>query len=97
MTGTNSVLRPKNSTKKGKNSKNPLLLTKILKLLHGQFFTIWAQFFFLFLKKSSDGFKSTYKTKKEKKKFLMFVCLFGRVPQGRVPGIFSRPTPRLHS
>jgi hypothetical protein len=33
------------------------LLTKILKLLHGQNFTIWAQFFFLFLKKSSDGFK----------------------------------------
>jgi hypothetical protein len=57
MTGTNSVLRAKtpkfakNSTKKGKNGKNPLLQSKILKLLHGQIFTIWAQLFFSFLKK----------------------------------------------
>jgi hypothetical protein len=60
------VSRPKNgknTTKNGKNAKNPLLQTKILKPI----FTIWAQFFFLFLKMSSDSFKSTYKTKKRKK------------------------------
>jgi hypothetical protein len=57
MTGTNSVLTPKtqkfakNSTKKGKNGKNPLLLTKNLQLPHGQLFTIWAQLFFFLLKK----------------------------------------------
>jgi hypothetical protein len=34
------------------------------------FLTIWAQIFFFFLKKSSDGFKSTYKTKKRKEKIL---------------------------
>jgi hypothetical protein len=66
-----SVSRPKNgknSTKNGKNAKNPLLQTKILKLLHGPIFAIWAQkFFFLFLKMSSDSFKSTYKTKKKEK------------------------------
>jgi hypothetical protein len=66
------VSRPKNgknSTKNGKNAKNPLLQTKILKL--GPIFTIWAQiFFFLFLKMLSDSFKSTYKTiKKEKNNF----------------------------
>jgi hypothetical protein len=40
------VLRPKsgkNSTKKGKNGKNPFLQTKILKLLHKPIFTIWAK------------------------------------------------------
>jgi hypothetical protein len=40
----------------GKNGKNPLLQTKILKLLHGQIFSIWAQMFFVFLKKSLDSF-----------------------------------------
>jgi hypothetical protein len=65
------VSRPKNgknSTKNGKNAKNPLLQTKILKLLYGPIFTIWAQifFFFFFLKMSSDSFKSTYKRKKRK-------------------------------
>jgi hypothetical protein len=67
---TDSVSRPKNgknSAKNGKNGKNPLLQTKILKLLHGPIFTIWAQFFFLFIKMSSDSFKSTYKTKKKEK------------------------------
>jgi hypothetical protein len=50
MTGKNSVFkRPKtqnfakNISKNGKNGKNPLLKTKILKLLHGPIFTIWAQ------------------------------------------------------
>jgi hypothetical protein len=52
---TDSVSRPKNgknSTKNGKNDKNPLLQTKILKLLlaYGPIFTIWAQTFFSFLK-----------------------------------------------
>jgi hypothetical protein len=55
----------KNGTKKGKNSKNPLLQTKILKLLHGPIFTIWAQIIFFFLKRSLDSFKSTYKTKRK--------------------------------
>jgi hypothetical protein len=75
---TDSVSRPKNgknSTKNGQNAKNPLLQTKILKLLHGPIFTIWAQFFFLFLKMSSDSFKSTYKTKKKEKKNIFDVKL----------------------
>jgi hypothetical protein len=66
-----SVLRPKNgknSTKKGKNGKNPFLQTKILKLLHRPIFTIWAKKKVSFFKKSSVSFKSTYKTKKKKKK-----------------------------
>jgi hypothetical protein len=50
-----------NSTKNGKNGKNPLLQTKIIKLLHmhdGPIFPIWHQIFiFLFLKKSSDSLK----------------------------------------
>jgi hypothetical protein len=65
-----SVLRPKNgknSTKKGKNGKNPFLQTKILKLLHRLICTIWAKKKNLFFKKSSVSFKSTYKTKKNKK------------------------------
>jgi hypothetical protein len=48
-----SVFRPKNgknSTKKGKNGKNPFLQTKILKLLHRPIFTIWAKINNLFLK-----------------------------------------------
>jgi hypothetical protein len=48
----NSEIRQK-TVQKGKNSKNPLLLTKILKLLYGQFFTIWAQKYFSVLKKST--------------------------------------------
>jgi hypothetical protein len=62
-----SVSRPKNGKNSTKNGKNPLLQTKIIKLLHGPIFTIWAQFFFLFLTFSSDSFKSTYKTKKKEK------------------------------
>jgi hypothetical protein len=55
----NTEIRQK-TTKKG---KNPLLQTKILKLLYGPIFNIWDQNIFSSLNKSSDGFESTKKIK----------------------------------